>query len=295
MEKGYEWSLNDSIALNAESISAIVNVNVNVDTWKKMLEQGPPAQDPMVPSFIKFWGEKFSGLRRFKDGQILHCGVWGENDQKFSGNIYRHLILINIAQYLLNRHLNIDNEDFELVTAFVDKNMVVDKKRKLHTMEVHDDINKHWNGLHSILHSLDVSIPLKETRAVGSSVIGTNPFPQQSNPILKNNFLISEPKYHRFQNMLPEHIDIVLQLESHTNWPDDYEAIEDVKTSFYFEMKKALLEQYNVRSKVTKQFLELYYSGYVWRAHIHYHREIELARRICMSVLPSSHLVLTLI
>lgn len=279
LEKGYTWSLDSKMPISSDSVRIIVNVNVQTDHWKKMLEQGPPAQDPLVPSFVEFWGDKYSGLRRFKDGQILHCGVWGENDSKLSSYVYRHLIIMNMGQYLLKRHLQISEDDMELVTAFMDKALLVDKKKKVHSQDVHEEINRHWNGLHSIINTLELEHIVKDARAVGPSIVGTNPSPQLPNPILKNAFLASEPKHHKYSRLCPEPIDVVLRLESYNNWSDDYVNIQDVKTAFYFDMKKAFLQQYNLKSTVTREYIDVYYSGYVWRIYIKYHREIELARR----------------
>ena len=50
---------------------------------------------------------------------------------------------------------------------------------------------------------------------------------------------------------------VICQLESSGKWPDDVEAIEKIKTSFYLYISKALREQCSVISSPTIDYLDV--------------------------------------
>lgn len=69
--------------------------------------------------------------------------------------------------------------------------------------------------------------------------------------------------------MIPRYVeplDLVLQLEHSSKWPNDLEAVRHVKTSFYLEISKMLHDNHQiVCSNVTKDYLEVFYQGLVFR------------------------------
>ena len=69
-------------------------------------------------------------------------------------------------------------------------------------------------------------------------------------------------------------IPIVVTFESSGKWPDNYKAIESIKTAFYIRIAQSLRTRYDTQSIVSKNYLDVLLNGFCFRVKIFYPREI---------------------
>jgi U3 small nucleolar RNA-associated protein 22 len=81
-------------------------------------------------------------------------------------------------------------------------------------------------------------------------------------------------------------LEVVLQMESSGKWPTELTAISHIKTSFYTYLSRALSDQCHLLCSPTMDHLDVLKNGYVFRLHIHYHRELSLLRDTISSAKP---------
>lgn len=74
-------------------------------------------------------------------------------------------------------------------------------------------------------------------------------------------------------------IENVIQLSLHSKWPDNLEAVRHIKTAFLLKISE-LLWSSSVKSKVTRDYLDVFYEGLVLRYRIYHPKEVALIKRI---------------
>lgn len=80
-----------------EQAVVLVGLVIAPETFKRVVDVGPPSDSARSASFRNFWGPK-AELRRFPDGAIVESVVWSRQAPE------THLILEDIAVFVLNRH-----------------------------------------------------------------------------------------------------------------------------------------------------------------------------------------------
>lgn len=73
-------------------------------------------------------------------------------------------------------------------------------------------------------------------------------------------------------------LNVVCQLESSSKWPDEVEAIQQIKTAFYIKMSELIGRDHSVVSSPTFSHLDILKDGFVFRIKIVHPWEIALRK-----------------
>eukprot|EP01135_Chromosphaera_perkinsii_P005307 Nk52_evm4s337 gene=Nk52_evmTU4s337 len=245
-------------------------IKANLDNHRRLIDQGPSAEDKNAcESFRSFWGNK-SELRRFKDGSILEACVWQRPVSQ------RHMIVDDIVEHVLERHMNISGESVrsfgDIMDRFIKKNV---------RGNTESDFNQ--ESFHIVHAANELMKSIRELRELPLSVANV----QSTSAALRYCEVFANEKIDEEQllekNMWVPTVDIICEFESSSKWPDDLEAIENMKCALYVKMgellKKADKEGELITS-VTKNFLDVFREGYVFRVFIHHERERFLLKEL---------------
>ncbi|KAF2579772.1 hypothetical protein F2Q68_00006088, partial [Brassica cretica] len=244
------------------SISSIENAFRTVDI-------GPDAENKTEAlKFRKFWGEK-SELRRFKDGRIAESTVWGT--QQWT----RHLIMKQIVEYILKRHLSLSSDDIVQLVDQLDFSLIYGYKDPISTsgnlLEAFEVFSKCLRGIKGI--------PLKvsSVQPLDSALRLTSVFPPEPHPLA-----CGKIDAQRLQRVIPSCIptmEVMIQLEGSGNWPMDDLAIEKTKTAFLIQIAENLQTIKGIRSTATENNVDVFMRGYAFRLRILHERGLSLVKR----------------
>ncbi|KAI9277234.1 Nrap protein [Phascolomyces articulosus] len=276
------WSISNTVSSSPSHIK--VGLILNPDNSPRLVDQGPDAQQKEAcEAFRAFWGDK-AELRRFKDGSIVESVVW-----ETQGYENRTLIVKTIVQHLLEHH-------FQLEPTLVWTGQQV--YPYLH-------LSKHVPA-NLFSRQLDVS-GFQPVMTAYTQFAKTLRDVDTSLPILINNIYPAAPGLRYTSACVPhpmdfdlavnypvtaryiDAMDVIIQLERSTKWPDDLEALQKVKYAFYLkianEMKsrvgaEAIVVQPttdanndNENKLLAQGYLDVYYYGYIFRCHLHVPQE----------------------
>lgn len=82
-------------------------------------------------------------------------------------------------------------------------------------------------------------------------------------------------------NVLPHYIapvQYVIHLSLHSKWPNDLEATRHIKTAFLLKISE-LLQPFNIKTNVTREYLDVFYKGVIFRYNIFHPKEIALVKK----------------
>ncbi|XP_019423401.1 PREDICTED: nucleolar protein 6 isoform X2 [Lupinus angustifolius] len=264
-----QWSVDDGLSvLDKEPLFIGISVS-NLEKAFRMVDIGPSAESKEEAlQFRKFWGEK-AELRRFKDGRIAESTVW-ESEQWT-----RHLILKNIAEHVLCRHLSLSKENIVITVDQLDFSL-------LHGAG--DPIS--YSG--SLLGAFDVlskrlrlieDLPLKvsSVQPLDSAFRLTSVFPPE--PHLLANEKFESPRVNKFVPSCIPPLEVMIQLEGSGNWPMDEIAIEKTKSSFLIQIGESLQKMWGVACTATENDVDVLMSGYAFRLKILHERGLSLINK----------------
>ncbi|KAJ5463567.1 Nrap protein [Penicillium sp. IBT 31633x] len=243
------------------SQGVFVGLLLNAENVSRIVDHGPAAEEKEESaSFQAFWGEK-SELRRFKDGSILESLVWSDESETS--------IIYQILEYILQRHFKITAEEFEFIGDEYDEHLKEHGDGILaYSSPVFQSIDEAFKDLERSIRDME-EVPLEVRHLAPAS------------PLLRYTSLRSTGT-----------VDVVLQFESSSRWPDDFAAIQMTKVAFLLKIGDSLessgaaasscrvgLE--NESSKIINNaFLEIpHSSGTLFRLRIHHEREQTLLER----------------
>ncbi|KAH7922733.1 Nrap protein [Leucogyrophana mollusca] len=215
-----------------------IGLNYNPEHAFRLVDHGPSAEEQQSEEATRFrelWGEK-AELRRFKDGRILESVVW---EVKTSDE--RAHIPATIVRHLLHRHFGIAADDIQtLQTPFDALLRLPDDVVQLHqnsgslggfkaAISAFDDVVKKLKALDdqlplALLNISPVSEYLRYTSAYSPLPIPTST-------------ALAVPESLRY---LPA-IEIILEFEKSSKWPDDLHAIQKIKLAFFESIATALM------------------------------------------------------
>ncbi|KAJ5667944.1 uncharacterized protein N7477_006514 [Penicillium maclennaniae] len=261
------WSIRSKAPIKKASHNLSVGLLLDADNVGRVVDHGPPAEEKEeAASFRAFWGEK-AELRRFKDGSILESLVWSDQPSEES-------IVHQILAYILNRHFQVDEQDFLLTGDEYDE-LLFDEGDGVvaYSNSPFQSINEAFKELERSIRDME-EVPLEIRHLAPAS------------PLLRYTAL-------RVQGSggANEPADVVLQFESSPKWPDDFAAIQMTKAAFLVKIGDSLessgaasgcrvgLE--NESSKVLNNaYLDIpHTSGFLFRLRIHHEREQTLLER----------------
>ncbi|TVU50990.1 hypothetical protein EJB05_02390 [Eragrostis curvula] len=228
-----EWNIMDGLS---EFGSSPLLVGVMISSLEKsfrLVDIGPnPENRDEAAKFRKFWGEK-AELRRFKDGNIAESIVWESEPWE------KHTIIKRIADYVLMKHLSLENEDLTHVVDQLDFCLLVNGKDPVSSsgalLEAFDTLAKQ-------LRLLD-DIPLKISTV--------------------------QPLDSAFRHT---------SLEGSGNWPLDPVAMEKTKSAFLLKIGESL-EDRGMYVSPSEDEVNVLASGYSFLIKIFHERCLLLEKR----------------
>ncbi|KAH7909413.1 Nrap protein [Hygrophoropsis aurantiaca] len=204
----------------------------------RLVDQGPPVEEQEsqeAKHFREIWGNK-AELRRFKDGRIIESVVW---DVKTSDE--RAHIPALIVRQLLHQHFGLPTEDIQTLQAPFDSLLrlpddVVQLHQKSGAIGGFKPAISAFDNLVKTLKSLDEQLPLAllNVSPLSEYLRYTSAF----NPLpIPPSTALALPESLRY---LPT-MEIILEFEKSSKWPDDLRAIQKIKLAFFETIATALM------------------------------------------------------
>ncbi|OIT32009.1 PREDICTED: nucleolar protein 6 [Nicotiana attenuata] len=233
----------------------------------KMTVIGPsPEERDKALEFRKFWGEKAT-LRQFRDSRIAEVAVWEREEWE------RHLIIKDIAEHILSRHLSIPKEkivpivdqlDFCLLHRDVDP--ISFSKSLLVALE---ELSKR------LLQLNDIPLKVSTVQPLDSAFRMTSVFPPMPHPLAQEKGV--DIKLRKPVSTCINPVEVMIQLEGSGNWPMDEIAIEKTKTAFLLRIAESLQNNWGMMFTATEDDVDVLMSGYAFRLKISHDRALSLA------------------
>lgn len=254
------WAIGSSPKNNSKK-DVQVGLLLESKNANRVIDQGPSAeQKDEAASFQQFWGEK-SELRRFKDGSILETLVWSDHPSAPS-------IVHQILAYILQRHFGISEESLTYIGDEYDRILDNWGGSLTSSSKLFQLVLDAFNSLERSLRDM-VDVPLTIKQLLPAS------------PLLRHTALEMRPDGGANSGV----VDVVLQFESSTRWPDDLAATQMTKLAFlvkigdYLESSgEATSCRTGLENESTKLlnngFLDIVHKSHVtFRLRIHHDRE----------------------
>lgn len=205
----------------------------------RLVDHGPAAEDTdevARQEFRDFWGNK-AELRRFKDGRIVESVVW-----EVSTADERMHVPSMIVRHLLKRHFNIADDAAETWQSSFDSVLrlpTVISKDILASgaptgfkaaMTAFDDLVREIKKLDDklplgLLNISPISDSLRYT-----TVFSPVPLPSSLAPLLPPN------------SRYTPHMEIIIEFEKSSRWPDELKAIQTIKLAFLEHVGSSLMQ-----------------------------------------------------
>ncbi|KYQ92482.1 U3 snoRNP protein [Tieghemostelium lacteum] len=229
----------------------LVTVGLIIDpvNWLSLIDMGPPADHVSAAVFQKFWGKK-SQLRRFKDGSILEAVAWTPKDNQ------RHLVILDIVKYILGFQFKVPENN---VTAIIDQfdpllygNTLLEDKTIL-AIQARDE-------LAGIIRSLGLPLGIENFSLLSPGARYTG---------------VCQTLDHNYQSNEP--LEMLMIFESSSSWTYELDSIYALKTAFLLKIAREL-EETEHRPQLTRDYIEVFCNGFLFRLIPFYQKEIEISR-----------------
>ncbi|KZZ90941.1 pre-rRNA processing protein Utp22 [Ascosphaera apis ARSEF 7405] len=254
VESNMSWPIDakspGAISVETKITVAMLLVQHNV---ARLVDHGPsPEEKEEAEAFRQFWGEK-SELRRFKDGRIMESLVWSDQDPACS-------VVHQITSHVLALHL----KPKPRAITFVTDELMRGLRKHIDFLEPLDSYNPVMNAftdLERVIRNLD-ELPLQLRHLAPCS------------PFLRYTAVNSDA---RSRGASP--VDVTIEFEGSTRWPDDLRAIEMTKLAFLLKMSEALSTSSDIIScrvgtESNTAFLDVVHCSHVtFRLRVYHERE----------------------
>lgn len=205
------WALKQD-PLSSEVFLLEIGLVTNPDNVARLVDRGPSAEEPdEAAEFQKFWGEK-AERRRFRDGSITESLVW-TSGTPVTMQIIRHLAL---------HHFNLLPSSVSLGSGDLEASILSDNDASVSAKDAYRLISNTYQSLTSTLHGLEgLPLPIRSISPSGAALRSST----ISHPLLPSS---TEP------------IDILIQFDSSTRWPDSLPAIQHTKIAFLLKLAELI-------------------------------------------------------
>lgn len=211
-------------------------------------QEKTPAQNE-IDEFRDFWGDK-SELRRFKDGRIVESVVWeiktADDKAHIPTRIVRHILSLHFG-ITKSSHIQTSQSDFDSIlrlpesvsTTYAAMGMTAGSKAVSAAL---DDFVKVLKGMDDqlVLSVLNVS-PISEYLRHTSAFV---PIALPPAALMANSGKVKE-----CMSYVPT-VEVVVEFEKSTRWPDELRAIQKMKLAFFETMANGLMG--NVKGSVAR-------------------------------------------
>lgn len=218
--------------------SLLVELGVLLDAdhaWHQV-EHGPPPESPEAASFRDFWGDA-AELRRFRDGRVLESVVWPVASLAQRYALPRHILRHAFEHHGIAKKVRCMGESF---AGLVDMAPTLSARAYLKDPAVHGFqlVQGAYDQLVRELRAMD-ELPLSVM-----SVAPVAPALRSMSPLVPGPLHLAAlgDQVPDVAAYLPVQ-ELVLQMESSGQWPDDLAAIQEMKTALYERMADVLLRR----------------------------------------------------
>ena len=220
---------------------SIVHIGFILDPINAFLlvDRGPSVEEAEKnPEFREFWGDEKTELRRFKDGRILESVVWDVKtvDEK------AHVPVL-IAKHLLNHHFGIEAASIFTWQPSFDALIRLPKAINDVYSRLGSSVSKGFRDAISAFDSLvkqikqleDLPLSVATISPIHSALRHTSAF----TPVAISGSASSAlPPWARYIPVM----DIVIEFEKSSRWPDDLAAILKTKLAFFEHVARSLMK-----------------------------------------------------
>eukprot|EP01083_Nonionella_stella_P148184 468683_1 len=249
------WDLG-SVAQEWPGAHVMVGLMFDPSQARRLLDVGPTADDAAASKrFRGFWGKR-SELRRFKDGSIVEAVFWGSDAAKHQ----HHHIIALLSKYGLQRHLHIPPEyvsfvgtQFDSVLLAGNRSTLADSQAALSAFGLLKGHLRELKKIPLMILSIEATHPALRHCGV---------FPPR--PI---DWDLVKPQN---PSDSVEPIEVVVEFEAHNKWPEDFNAIQRIKTAFYVKFAESLQNQFSIPSAMAADFLDVFVDDFAFRLRIQY-------------------------
>ncbi|KAG5463706.1 MAG: Nrap protein, partial [Olpidium bornovanus] len=285
LERTPSWRLQDARPQNKRA-ELLVGLLLNPDHAPRLVDHGPPAEDAKAcEDFRRLWGNK-SELRRFQNGQIGESVVWACGDAE-----KRLMIPTRAALYLLQRHVFIEPQSVECWAGSALVNLLRPAARVPRAARI-ESSELVAAGFKTVMKSFDAFA--KMIRGFDGLPFAVSAVTPASSALRYSSLFVPRPRDVSEWSSVPstcqfiEPIEIIVQLEGNTRWPDDLAAIRQTKLGFYIKFAELFEKAFpgSVRTAVAaahgdeEGYLDVAGgSGFVFRVRIQQEREAFLMER----------------
>ncbi|KAL1501518.1 hypothetical protein ABEB36_006825 [Hypothenemus hampei] len=261
----------------------LFGIKLNPETAFNFIEKGPELHNHIeAEKFRKFWGFLASD-RRFQDGSTHVAVYFKRTTMRGKRNIPKRIVKY-ILDETLNLKFDIYYDEFEqfIIPRGIELPFKVgtNEEASLKVITLADELSQKLRngqmslnisgilGLSDVFSYTDVFPPIANSQ-----------FPKSFTK-LKQKHLVLDPKNCTELPYYLKPIDLIVNLEHSSKWPNDLEAVRHVKTSFYLEMSKMLQDKYNIVSNVNNNFLQVSYGGAIFRFRLFVQKEVSLMKKV---------------
>ncbi|KAJ1547708.1 hypothetical protein HK096_000895 [Nowakowskiella sp. JEL0078] len=325
----HNWTVNSTPIQDLPSI-LYLNLILDPQNSLRVVEHGPQtdiASPEEINEFRDLWGPK-AELRRFRDGSIRESVVFDCDDGELnsgSGSIEkRSEIVFRIVTYLLERHIpdfKATNETLGTIVGqfgkflkehdtFTSLDILADSSEKDQevklklarsvvlnsdsfqpVMDAFEKFSRELRNLESIPLGIINVVPCSPALCY-SSIFPPQPIKLHAED--GDDYMDDDNDPHR-PIRLNDIIDVNIELESSSSWPDEITAIEQMKAAFLIRIQKGLETEAKLGAVVFNTPKDAYLDvtsneGFLFRCRIVNEREAILLKRAIAQPSPSPSL-----
>ncbi|EPS66252.1 hypothetical protein M569_08520, partial [Genlisea aurea] len=254
--------------LNAEPVFVCISIGSMEEAFKQIIMGPSPEDKDKALEFRKFWGDKAT-LRWFRDGRIAEVAVWEHEEWD------KHLIIKEIAEHVLVRHLSLPKQN---IISMVDQLDFVLHHGSKDPISLSKNLLKAYDELSKHLRLVD-DIPLKisSVQPLDSAFRLTSVFPPVPNPLARRESNLVELGKPTATCIQP--LEVIIQLEGSGNWPMDEIAMEKTKSAFLLKIAESLHAKWGIPCTATEDDVDVFVSGYAFQLKILHERGLSLVKK----------------
>ncbi|KAK3150553.1 hypothetical protein QOZ80_3AG0234690 [Eleusine coracana subsp. coracana] len=262
-----EWNIMDGFSEFGGNPLLVGLIISSLEKSFRLVDIGPnPENRDEAAKFRKFWGEK-AELRRFKDGTIAESTVWESKSWE------KHTIIKRIADYVLMKHLSLENKDLIHVVDQLDFCLLVNGQDPVSSsgtlLEAFDTLAKQLRLLD------DIPLKISTVQPLDSAFRHTCVFPPEPHPLAYGK---SSQRLPNFATTCIPSLQVMIQLEGSGNWPLDPVAMEKTKSAFLLKIGESL-EDRGMFVSPSEDEVNVLTSGYSFLLKIFHERGLLLEKR----------------
>ncbi|GFP95320.1 nucleolar protein 6 [Phtheirospermum japonicum] len=259
---------NGLFTLDGEAMFVGITIGSMEEAFKQAIVGPSPEDKDKALEFRKFWGDKAT-LRWFRDGKIAEVAVWEHEEWE------KHLIIKEIAEHVLMRHLSLPKQN---IIPIVDQLDFVLRHGNRDPLSFSKNLLKAYDDLSKLLRLLD-DIPLRisSVQPLDSAFRLTSVFPPAPHPLAHEEG--SRAKLEKMTATCIQPLEVMIQLEGSGNWPLDELAMEKTKSAFLLKIAESLQTKRGITCTATEENVDVFMSGYAFRLKILHERGLSLVKR----------------